>query len=108
MSVYNWIDRVKSGKSVLIRSFRHKRLERLYERADRRRLAPALVPKIERILARLDIATTPEIMNLPGFNLHPLKGEMKGLWSVWVSKNWRIVFRFQDKDVIDVDLIDYH
>ena len=66
------------------------------------------MPKIERILARLDVATQPEMMNLPGFGLHPLKGELKGFWSVCVTGNWRIIFRFDGSHVSDVDLVDYH
>ncbi|MBI5816676.1 MAG: type II toxin-antitoxin system RelE/ParE family toxin [Nitrospinae bacterium] len=67
-----------------------------------------MAPKIERILARLDIATSPEVMNLPGFKSHPLKGGHKGFWSIWVTGNWRIVFRFEGNHVFDVDLVDYH
>jgi proteic killer suppression protein len=67
-----------------------------------------LVPKIERLIARLDVATSPKMIDLPGLKLHPLKGQLKGFWSVWVSGNWRIVFRFEGTDVADVDLVDYH
>jgi proteic killer suppression protein len=67
-----------------------------------------MVPKISRILARLDVATRPEQMNLPGWGLHPLKAGLKGFWSVWVTGNWRIVFRFEGSDAVDVDLMDYH
>lgn len=75
---------------------------------DRRRVAPQIVGKVERILARLDVATGPTDMNLPGFRLHPLKGDLAGYWAVMVSRNWRIVFRFDGPDVREVDLIDYH
>ena len=92
----------------MIQSFRHKGLKRLYEKAISRGLPAKMVPKIERILARLDVATRPEMMNLPGFGLHPLKGELKGFWSVWVTGNWRIIFRFDGGHVCDVDLVDYH
>jgi len=47
-------------------------------------------------------------MDLPGWELHPLKGKWKGFWSVWVSGNWRIIFRFSGTDAADVDLVDYH
>jgi len=47
-------------------------------------------------------------MDMPGFRLHPLKGEMKGSWSVTVRANWRVTFRFADRDVFDVDYLDYH
>jgi toxin HigB-1 len=64
--------------------------------------------KIARILARLDKADGPDSMDLPGFRLHPLKGDLKGFWAVSVSGNWRIVFRFEGGDACDVDLVDYH
>jgi proteic killer suppression protein len=92
----------------LIRSFRHKGLKRLYEQANGRGLSAELVPKVERILARLDVATGPEMMSLPGYRLHPLKGDLKGYWAVWVTGNWRIVFRLDGGQVLDVDLVDYH
>ncbi len=66
------------------------------------------VARIERILARLDESTEPAHMNLPGFRLHPLKGDRAGYWAVSVSGNWRIVFRFQGAHAYDVDLVDYH
>jgi toxin HigB-1 len=89
-------------------SFRDKGLARLYQGAERRGVAADLVPKIERILARLDVATSARQMDLPGWKLHPLKGKMKGFWSVWLSGNWRIIFRFQGANAADVDLVDYH
>jgi proteic killer suppression protein len=92
----------------LIWNFRHKGLRGLYEKASGRGLPAELAPKIERILARLDVAEHPEMMNLPGYRLHPLKGELKGFWSVWVSGNWRMIFRFDGGHVCDVDLVDYH
>jgi proteic killer suppression protein len=92
----------------LIRSFSHKGLARLYEQGSAKGISASLVPKVSRVLARLDVATGPEQLNLPGWRLHPLKGELKGFWSVWVSANWRIVFRFRGTDAVDVDLIDYH
>ena len=92
----------------MIRSFRHRGLKRLYERADRSRLPPELVNRIEEAIGLLDVALTPADMRLPGYRLHPLTGNRKGLWSVRVSGNWRIVFRFEAGDAYDVDLVDYH
>ena len=92
----------------MIVSFRHKGLRLLYEKGDRRRVPPDSADKVERILARLDEATAPGSMDMPGFRLHPLKGDLAGFWSVGVSANWRIVFRFDGVHVCDVDLIDYH
>jgi proteic killer suppression protein len=69
---------------------------------------PDQADKIERMLARLDQAASPNDMGLPGYRLHPLKGRMAGYRSVTVSGNWRIVFRFDDGHATDVDLVDYH
>ena len=92
----------------MIVRFRHAGLKRLFEKGDGRRVSSTLVPKVERILARLDEASVPGDMNLPGFRLHPLKGDLADHWAVSVSGNWRIVFRFEGRDVTDVDLVDYH
>jgi proteic killer suppression protein len=61
-----------------------------------------------RKLTVLDDAATPQDLNLLGYRLHPLKGGLKGFWSVTVRANWRIIFRFEETDVFDVELIDYH
>jgi toxin HigB-1 len=66
------------------------------------------VELVEEILARLDEASSLQAMSLPGYHLHPLKGGLKGFWSVTVRSNWRIIFRFEGADVFDVELIDYH
>lgn len=92
----------------MIASFRHKGLRRLYESDDRRRLAPDQVERIRRILARLDSATVIEDMDLPGYRLHRLRGDLGGMWAVNVNGNWRIVFRFETGRAYDVDLLDYH
>jgi toxin HigB-1 len=92
----------------VIRSFKHRGLKRLYERGDRSGVRPDLLDMVEDILGRLDQAGTPQALNLPGYRLHPLKGDLKGFWSVTVRANWRIIFRFQDADAFDVELIDYH
>jgi proteic killer suppression protein len=92
----------------MIARFRHRGLRRLYEDDDRRGLNADQVDKIARILAFLSRASRPEDMNLPGFRLHPLRGDLDGLWSVTVRANWRIIFRFEDGNVTDVDLVDYH
>ncbi len=91
----------------MIRSVRHKGLKRLYEDADPRGVAEHVV-KLRDILARLDAARAIADMVVPGFRLHPLKGELKGSWSVTVRANWRVTFRFADQDVFDVDYLDYH
>jgi len=92
----------------MIGSFKDRRLKRLYETGDRSRIAPEHVEKVENILAALEAAGAVEDMNLPGFRLHPLKGDLKGFWSVTVRANWRIIFRFEDGTAFDVELTDYH
>ena len=87
---------------------KHKGLRALHERDDRARLPAQLVPRLRRILFRLQEATHPGSADAPGFRLHPLKGKRAGQWSVRVSGNWRVVFRFEDGEAVDVDLVDYH
>jgi toxin HigB-1 len=84
------------------------RLERLYERSGRTRLGPEMVGKIENILAVLDRAGRIEAVNLPGFRLHAVKGDLASFWSVTVRANWRIIFRFEDSNAFDVELVDHH
>ena len=92
----------------MIRSLRHKGLKRLYEDDDATGLNPGHVEKLRRILARLDIATTPQDLDLPGYRLHPLKGDLKGFWAVTVQANWRVTFRLAEGHALDVDYVDYH
>jgi proteic killer suppression protein len=92
----------------MIVSFRHKALKQLFERGNRRGLNPQHVEKIENILAVLDIAQKIEDVDVHSFRLHPLTGDLKGFWSVTVRANWRVVFRFENGNVFEVDLLDYH
>ncbi len=92
----------------VITHFADRRLRTLHLRGDRRSLPPALISRIQEILDDLDSTAGPEDMNLPKYRLHRLSGDMAGCWSVWVSGNGRIVFRFDDDNVRDVRLIDYH
>jgi proteic killer suppression protein len=80
----------------------------LYERGDPRGIRPDLRDTVEEILTVLNAAESPEALNVPGYRLHPLKGDLKGFWSVTVRANWRIIFRFEGKDAVDVEMIDYH
>ena len=66
------------------------------------------MPKLEKILSALDEAAGPHEMDLPGFRMHLLKGKRRGSYSVWVSGNWRVSFKFEGVDAIEVDYIDYH
>jgi proteic killer suppression protein len=92
----------------MVRSFRHKGLKRLYEDDDPRGVNGEHAEKLRDILVRLDAASVIGDMDLPGFRLHALKGELKGFWAVTVRANWRVIFRFQDADARDVDYVDYH
>jgi toxin HigB-1 len=92
----------------VIQSFKHKGLRQLFEKGTARGIRADHVAKVENILAVLNRARKPSDMDLPGFRLHPLKGNLKDFWSVTVRVNWRIIFRFEAGEVYDVDLIDYH
>ena len=92
----------------MIKSFRHKGLKRLFETGDHRGVPAHLAPRIKRQLDYLDAAARVEDLNLPGFDLHQLKGKRKGTWAITVSGNWRITFRFESGNAYDVNLEDYH
>ena len=92
----------------MIRTFRHRGLKRLYERDDPSRVAADLVERVALALADLDSANNLRDVDLPGYRLHPLKGDLRGSWSISISGNWRITFRFDGDDFYDVDLVDYH
>jgi toxin HigB-1 len=92
----------------MIKSFRHRGLKRLFERDDKSQVRADMLDKIENFLAVLDHADAPEKMDLPGFRLHPMTGDLRGFWSVTVRANWRIIWRYDGADAVDVELIDYH
>lgn len=92
----------------MILSIRHKGLRRLYEDNDPRGVMAEHVGKLRNILARLNAAKTVEDMGVPGFRLHPLKGDLKGYWGVTVRANWRVIFRLVLQNATDVDYVDYH
>jgi proteic killer suppression protein len=92
----------------MIQSFKHRGLKRLFERGDRSGIRADLLDTVENILTVLDTSVTPQALDVPRYHLHQLKGDMKGFWSVTVRANWRIIFRVDDGDAYDVELIDYH
>ncbi len=92
----------------MIQGFKHKGLRLLFEKGTARGIRADHVAKVENILAVLNRARKPADMDLPGFKLHRLRGDLKDFWSVTVTANWRIIFRFEEGDVYDVDLVDYH
>ena len=91
-----------------IESFKHKGLKRLFEKDDRSGIRSDMIENVEEILLALDTAATPRNLDLPGYRLHQLNGDRKGFWAVTVRANWRIIFRFEDGNAHDVELIDYH
>ncbi|MBC7945918.1 MAG: type II toxin-antitoxin system RelE/ParE family toxin [Burkholderiales bacterium] len=92
----------------MIRSFKHKGLERFFRAGDVRGIQPQQALRLGRLLDALDNAAEPEELNVPGWFLHRLKGDRKNLWSLRVSGNWRLTFVFEDGDAEIVNLEDYH
>jgi proteic killer suppression protein len=92
----------------MIRNFKHRGLKRFFVDGDKKLLDHHLTRRIDLLLSALDVAKAVSDMNFPGAYLHELKGNRKGFWSVRVSGNWRITFRFEDEDAYEVNLEDYH
>jgi proteic killer suppression protein len=92
----------------MIKSFRHDGLESFYRAGSKAGIQPAHATKLKRQLTLLDASASPQEMNVPGWHWHPLKGNLKGHWSVQVSGNWRATFKFDGEDAILVDYQDYH
>ena len=92
----------------MIKSFAHKGLERFFYDGTKRGVQAQHAQKLADILDLLDAAVSIRDMNFPGSNLHQLKGTLQGFWSVRVSGNWRVIFRFKNGDAFDIDYIDYH
>jgi len=93
---------------VVIVSFRHEGLERLYRDGSKKGVRAAHVPMLLRILSLLDVAQNPDDLAIPSFRTHPLRGDLAGPWLVWVNGDWRVTFRFLESDVELVDYRDYH
>jgi addiction module HigA family antidote len=89
----------------MIKKFKHKGLKNFYATGSQKGVNPEHVKRLRTILARLDASKAPEDMDLPGLRLHPLKGERHSFWTVDVSGNWRVFFRFENGNAVDVD---YH
>jgi toxin HigB-1 len=92
----------------MVKSFRHKGLQRLFQHDDGSKVPPDMLVRIRIILSALHAAEGVEGADLPAFRLHPLKGDLKGFFSIAVRANWRIIFRFEKGDVFDIDFVDYH
>lgn len=92
----------------MIKSFRHKGLRKLFETGSTAGIQASHAKRLRMQLAALDTARSIDDMDLPGFALHPLKGEMQGRWAVSVNGNWRLTFEFQDGNAFILDYEDYH
>jgi proteic killer suppression protein len=92
----------------MIKSFRHKGLEAFFRKGLKAGVQPHHAGKLRIMLTALDYAKKPADMNAPGWRLHALTGDLKGFFSVTVSANWRLVFRFEGPDAESVDYLDYH
>lgn len=92
----------------MIKTFQHKGLKAYFETGTTKGIRADHAKRLTLILSSLDVATAPSELNLPGFRLHPLKGQLAGYWSMTVSGNWRVIFRFVGADVELVDYLDYH
>jgi proteic killer suppression protein len=92
----------------MLQKFKHKGLKQLFDSGSSAGINPRHITRLRQILALLETAETLDDMDLPGLNLHELKGKRKGIWSVKVSGNWRVTFKLQKGDVFDVNYEDYH
>ncbi len=92
----------------MIQGFRHKGLRQFYETGSKAGIVADHAKRLRVLLARLDAASKPEDMDLPGARLHALSGKWRDYWAVNVSGNWRLIFRFEGAEAHDVDYLDYH
>ena len=92
----------------MIKSFKHKGLKKFYETGSKQGIQAQHASKVRMQLAALDSALVLEDLDIPGYRLHALKGNRKGIWSISVSGNWRITFEFTDGNIYIVNYEDYH
>jgi toxin HigB-1 len=92
----------------MIKRFRHKGLEALFRTGSTKGVNADLAPKLQRALLRLNDGPLPGAMDLPSFRLHRLKGDREGVWSVWITGNYRLTFQIDGEDATNVHLEDYH
>jgi proteic killer suppression protein len=92
----------------MIRSVRHKGLLRYFQTGSTAGIQPSHGARLRMQLAALDTASTVQDLDIAGYRLHPLKGKLKGRWSISISGNWRLTFEFRDGDVYVLDYEDYH
>lgn len=92
----------------MIKSFRHKGIQKFFETGSKAGIQPSHAVKLKRQLTFLNTSKSPEKMDIGGWQWHPLKGELSGHWAVSVNGNWRLTFAFEGEDAILVDYQDYH
>lgn len=92
----------------MIKTFRHKGLQQFFETGSKAGIQAQHAMRLRLQLAKLDTAQEPAEMDLPNWRLHPLKGNLKDHWAVWIDKNWRLTFKFEGIDAVLVDYQDYH
>jgi proteic killer suppression protein len=92
----------------MIKSFRHKGLQKFFETGNKSGIQSTHAPKLSRQLARLNVSKNHQDMNVPGWELHSLKGKLINHYSISVSGNWRMTFKFEGEDAVLVDYQDYH
>ena len=92
----------------MIRSFQHKCLKAFFQTGTTKGIRADHAKRLRLILGAMNVAADPVELDLPGFRLHPLKGQLTGFWSLTVSGNWRVIFRFIEADVELIDYLDYH
>lgn len=92
----------------MILSFKHKGLRKFYETGSKVGIQAIHVKRLRLMLSAFDTAKTIDDMDIPGFNLHTLKGSREGIWSISISGNWRLTFKFEDGNVHTVTYEDYH
>jgi len=92
----------------MIKSFRHAGIERFFATGSKAGIQPKHAARLRVLLTRLDAATRPADMDLPGWRFHPLKGRLEDHFAVWVDKNWRLTFMFEGAHAVLVDYQDYH
>ena len=92
----------------MIKSFKHKGLENFFYTGSKKGIIPTHAKKLGKLLDRLNAAAELRDLNFPGSNFHTLTGNYKGMYSISVSGNWRLIFRFKEANIYDIDCIDYH
>jgi toxin HigB-1 len=92
----------------VIRSFAHKGLRKFFESGSNAGIRPEHNKRLRLILGVLNAGERIQDMALPGLALHQLSGRLSGFWSVSVSGNWRVIFRFEDGEALNIDYVDYH